>query len=356
MLAELLSQFGLDAPPVSVNSGVLRPPSQYYKFARGGLCLTCDDAHFAERFRFLFAECTSSQEELNGLQIFFLELTTNHISNTSLITFDAKESVDYPTFIRELFPERNLRVLPDKKLAKWRCLAPSDATEPVIAVGMGRMLVDRDYAWQAVVAQFAVSNVMRLQQDVWFFHAASLGIDKSGVLILGAKGSGKTTLSLAFAARSHAFLGDEYAAVWVRAGAILPFRRAVSIRPGVCAARLEARLQEMNPLIDKTQDGLNRVRLSVRDVFPDAPSCSVSLSHCFFLRSFKREPAVVEFAPGESGLPLLQPLVASLWCQRSGISTLEFLRTFSKARCFLVDVGGTADETAELIERVVEGK
>lgn len=356
MLAELLSQCGHDTPPVAEHRGAQRPPSQYYKFARGGLCLISDDIQFADRFRFLFAECASSRAELDGLDIFFLELTTNHISNTSLIRFDAKEALDYCTFIRELFPERNLRVLPDKKSLNWRCLAESDGTEPVVALGEGRMLVDRAYAWQAIVAQFAVSNVMRLQQDVWFFHAATVGIGKSGVLIIGAKGSGKTTLSLALAARSNTFLGDEYAAVCVRAGALLPFRRAVSIRPGICAARLEARLQGMNPLIDKAQDGLNRVRLSVRDLFPDAPSCPVILSHCFFLRSFKREPAVVEFAPGESGLPLLQPLLASLRCQRSGMLTLDFFRTFSRARCFHVDVGGTADETAELIERVVEGK
>ncbi len=320
------------------------------------MCLTCDDIQFAERFRFLFAECSSSQIELEGLPLFFLELTTNHISNTSLITFDAKEGLEYCTFVLELFPERNLRVLPDKTLAEWRCLAETDAMEPVIAVGKGQMLVDRNYAWQAIVAQFAVSNVMRLQQDVWFFHAATVGIGKSGVLIFGAKGAGKTTLSLALAARSHVFLGDEYAAVWVRAGALLPFRRAVSIRPGVRAARLEAQLQGMNPLIDKTQDGLNRVRLSVCDLFPDAPSRSVNLTHCLFLRGFQPEPALVEFAPGESWLSWLEPLVASLWCKRSGLLTLEFLRTFSRARCFHVDVGGTADETAELIERVVEGK
>jgi hypothetical protein len=35
---------------------------------------------------------------------------------------------------------------------------------------------------------------------------------------------------------------------------------------------------------------------------------------------------------------------------------LEFLRIFSRARCFYVDVGGTPDETAALIEQTVEGR
>ena len=192
------------------------PLSRYYKFARGGLCLACDDVQFADRFRFLFAECVSSQAELDGLQVFVLELTTNHSSNTSLISFSADEGVEYCTFILELFPERNFRVLPDKKLEGWRYLAAPDGANPVIAVGRNQLLVHRNCSWQAIIAQFAVSNVMRLQQDVQFFHAATVGIRSNGVFITGAKEAGKTTLSLALAARSHAFLGDEYAAVCVR--------------------------------------------------------------------------------------------------------------------------------------------
>lgn len=356
MLEKLFSHGGHDSQPFAEHGGAQRPPSQYYKFARGGLCLTCDDTQFADRFRILFAECVSSKAALNEFPVSCLELTTNHTSNTSLIWFNAKESLDYCTFILELFPERNLRVLPNKHLADWHCLAEFDGAEPVMAVGRSQVLVDRGYSWQAIVAQFAVSNVMRLQRDVRFFHAATVGIGGNGVLIVGAKGSGKTTLSMALAARSHAFLGDEYAAVCVRTGALLPFRRAVSIRPGTRSARLEARLQGMNPLTDKTEDGLNRVRLSVRDVFPDAAPRAVNLSHCLFLRGFQRKPGVVEFSPGEMKLPSLQPLLASLWSQRPGMLMLEFLRVFSRARCFYVDVGGTPDETAELIERVVEGK
>jgi hypothetical protein len=273
-----------------------------------------------------------------------------------LISFSAREGIDYCTFILELFPERNFRVSPDKKLAEWRYLAGSDSANPVMAVGRNQLLVDRNCSWQAIVAQFAVSNVMRLQQDVQFFHAATVGIGSNGVFITGAKGAGKTTLSLALAARSHAFLGDEYAAVCVRTGVLLPFRRAVSIRPGIRAAKLEAGLQVMNPLTDKTEDGANRLRLSVRDVFPNAEPRTVKLSHCLFLRGFQRKPEVVEFTAGEISPPLLQPLLASLWSKRPGLLMLELLRVLSRARCFHVDVGGTPDETAELIERVVEGK
>jgi hypothetical protein len=342
--------------PFVEESKELRAHSYYYKFARGGLRLSSDDKQFADRFRFLFSECVSSEEELRGLPVFILELTTNHLDSVSLISYSAEENLDYCAFILELFPERLLRELPYNDFAEWRCLFESDGIEPVIAVGNGQLLIDKSYSWQAIVAQFAVSNVMRLQQDVRFFHAATVAVGNNGVFIVGAKGSGKTTLSLALAARSHAFLGDEYGAVCVRTGALLPFRRAVSIRPGSRAARVESRLQEIKPLIDKTEDGLHRVRLSIRDVFPDSAPRSVVLSHCFFLRGFEREASVVEYVPGEKTIPSLQPLLASLWSQRPGRLMMEFLRIFSRVRCFHVDVGGTPDETAELIERVVEGR
>jgi hypothetical protein len=356
MLERCSSHRWHDSRQFAQRCGTQQLRSDYYKFARGGLCLTCDDVQFADRFRILFAECASSAAELEGLEVFWLELTTNLRSNTSLISFSSDESVDYCTFILKLFPERSLRLMPENKSAGLRYLADSGGREPVIAVGRNQLVVDRNYAWQAIAAQFAVSNAMRLQHDVRFFHAATVGIGSNGVFIAGAKGSGKTTVSLALAARSHAFLGDEYAAVCATTGTLLPFRRAVSIRPGSRAAKLEARLQGMNPLTDRSEDGLTRVRLSVRDVFPDAAPRSVGLSHCFFLRGFERKPRAVEVAPCETTLPSLQPLLASLWSQRPGMLMLELLRVFSRARCFDVHVGGTPDETAELIESVVEGK
>jgi len=343
-------------PPADAERGAARSRRRYYKFGHGGLCLTCDDLEFFDRFQFLFAECASSPVELDGLPLFFAELTTNPASSTSVLTFSGTESVDYLRFILELFPERNLRVLPDTKSTTWRYLAEPGAKGSVMAVGGNQLLMDRSYGWQAIVAQFVVSNVMRLQRHVRFFHAATVGIGDRGVLIIGAKGSGKTTLSLALAARSHAFLGEEYAAVCVRTGALLPFRRAVSIRPGARAARLEDRLQHMNLHTEKAQDGLHRVRVSVCDLFPEAAPRAVELTHCFFLRGFRHAAAAVEFAPGEMTLPALQPLLASLWSQRPGMLMMELLRVLSRTRCFYMDVGGTPDEAADVIERVVEGR
>jgi len=356
MLGSYLSARGHALRPLSDFSGSRTPRADYYKFARGGLCLASDDSGFAGRFRTLFAECLSSQQDLKGLPVFFLELTTDRASNTSHISFSASGGLDYCSFVRELFPERTLQLVPEKSIGGWRFLAESPRAEPVIAVHENELLIDRGYSWQAIVAQFAVNNAMRLQRDVRFFHAATVGVHSHGVFIAGAKGTGKTTLSLALAARGHAFLGDEYAAACVNTASLLPFRRAVSVRPGARAARLEARLKPMNLYTDKTEDGSDRLRFSVRDVFPEAAPRSVTLSHCFFLRGFQPKPAVAEITEGELPLPSLQPLLPSLWSQRPGALVLELLRIFSRTRCFHLDAGGTPDEAAELIENVVEGK
>jgi hypothetical protein len=356
MLGNYLSVHGHEPRLLAEPVGAQTTRSDLYKFARGGLCLSSDDSRFSDRFRVLFAECLSSREELAGLPLFSVALTTDQASNTSRISFSASDGLDYCSFVQELFPERSLRMVPDQRFPDWYCLAESPATEPVIAVKGDQLLVDRRYSWQAIVAQFAVNNVMRLQRDVRFFHAATIAIGNRGVFIAGAKGSGKTTLSLALAARSHAFLGDEYAAVCVKTATLLPFRRAVSVRPGARAAKLETRLAGMNPVKDKTEDGSERLRFSVREAFPEVASRPVPLAYCFFLRGFRQKPAVTEFAPGELSLPSLQPLAATLWAQRPGMLMLELLRVFSRARCFHVDAGGTPDETAEFIENVVEGK
>jgi hypothetical protein len=107
---------------------------------------------------------------------------------------------------------------------------------------------------------------------------------------------------------------------------------------------------------EKAQDGLHRVRVSVCDLFPEAVPRAVELTHCFFLRGFRHAAAAVEFTPGEMTLPALQPLLASLWSQRPGMLMMELLRVLSRTRCFYMDVGGTPDETADVIERIVEAR
>jgi hypothetical protein len=355
LLAGQLSHDG-DRAPYNKGCGSPRPwpPEQHYRFARGGLHLGSDDLSFAGRFQFLFAECACSPGELEGLPVLAVAVTTDHASNTLQVNFVAGRELDYGSFLVQWFPERNLAIVPTQEASDWCYLAESCNAQPVMAVRRNCLVVDRNYAWQAVVAQLAVNTVLLLQNDLWFFHASSVVIGDRGVMIVGEKGSGKTTLSLALAARSHAFLGDEYAAVCTKTGQLLPFRRAVSIRPGARAEKLEARLKSMNPAIDKSEDGLSRVRLSVRDIFPDSPMRTARFSHLLLLGGFADQPQMREISARELRMPELQPLLASLWARRGGALVMDFLRIMSGVRCYRAQAGGTPDETAALIERVVE--
>jgi serine kinase of HPr protein (carbohydrate metabolism regulator) len=53
-----------------------------------------------------------------------------------------------------------------------------------------------------------------------------------GLLLVGPKGSGKTTISLALAARGHDFLGDEMAGVRIGSLELVPVRRSLAVRDG----------------------------------------------------------------------------------------------------------------------------
>ena len=134
-------------------------------------------------------------------------------------------------FIRRLFPERGYRECPEAE-SGWRLLAQAVALEePVIAVGPFMMLVSRRHPWQHLVAMYAISSAIWLQPDVFVLHAASVGIAGKGVLLSGAKGAGKTTLALSFAAVDTHFSGMSGR----------PFRRCrASCYP--CGARLRSGL------------------------------------------------------------------------------------------------------------------
>jgi hypothetical protein len=234
-------------------------------------------------------------------------------------------------------------------------LAAAEAPEvPVLAFGPSGILVSGGHAWQHVIALYAISTAIRLRPDVYVLHAASLGVSGRGVLLSGAKGMGKTTLSLCFASRGHAFLGDEWAAVSSLSGELLPLRRAASIRPGPHSAGVDEYLRRHACDTEILPDGTQRVRTLVGSVFPQALPQVVPLTDIFFLRRFASRPTVERFSPGRGELPPISPILASVWGYSPSERALEMFRTLSKARWWHLDVGGSPEQTTELIEETVK--
>ena len=108
-------------------------------------------------------------------------------------------------------------------------------------------------------------------------------------MLVGPKGSGKTTLSTAIAIRGHAFLGDETAAYRASDGAILPMRRPMSVKPGVRSREMNAQLEIRNHAAD--EDGI--LHVPAREIF-EAQASSVKLAAVVFLDGFSDQPSIAK--------------------------------------------------------------
>jgi len=323
-----------------------------YRLADGLLYLDCDNPVFQQRFSVLFQECRVEGSPGNKAPFARVTLRTPRPQDPSLVRIQLSGDLPLLPFALELFRERGLVETQAADYPEWRVLAAPGGT-PLLGFREDRVLVFPVPGWQALVAELATSALMCLQDDVLFFHAATISIGGKGVFITGDKGQGKTTLSLALAGRGHGFLGDEYAAVSLSSTEILPFRRAVSIRPGPQAEGLAEHLKNRDYPTDMTPEGTTRVRASVGDVFPGPVPEPVKLTHAFFLEGFAAQPSVRKIAVGGSHIPFLRPLVPTIW-RRSGRVAFELLRILSEVNCFAILAGGSPDETASLIENTVE--
>jgi hypothetical protein len=212
-------------------------------------------------------------------------------------------------------------------------------------------LVDCGKLWQPFIANYAVNRVLRLQREILFFHAASIGLDGQGVMIIGPKASGKTTIALALAARGHDFLGDEMAAVHRETRSMLPFRRAVSIRPGPCARRVGEHLTRCQYPVERFPDGAERTLVNVANMLPQAGASPATLGSVLFLRHFADRPVAEPFAFSLEHFKMISPLACSMWGMPTGARMMDLSRLLRGVRCYHLDPGDP-DETADLVEQV----
>jgi len=335
---------------------VRRPQSdtECYRFGGSVLAIQCEDHAFSARFREIYSECSVQRPLDAALPQVSLRVTALPSEPDWLEISVSPALPDGVAFLGQLFPERGYQECPEAKPG-WRILAQAEAPEePVLALGSCGMLVSRKHPWQHLVAMYAISSAIWLQPDVFVLHAASIGIAGKGVLLSGAKGAGKTTLALSFASRGHAFLGDEWAAVSALSGELLPLRRAASIRPGPHPDGLDEYLRKHSCHVETLTDGTQRVRTRVAPAFPRAAAQVMPLTDIFFLRGFSARPGVEPFARHSGELPPASPLLASIWGHAPAERALYLLRTLGKGRWWHLDVGGSPEETADLIEETVK--
>ena len=326
-----------------------------YRFGNGRLELDSDDGPLNLRFRQIYPEGVVDPEGgRNGPLRVGCTVRSLDEPHVAAIAFEDPEDLDAVEFCRTLFPDRSYIAGPPAAPG-WQTISLGGTPlDPLVAMKGNFAIVDRRQVWQPFIANLAVNRVLRLQRDVLFFHAASVRVVDSGIMLVGSKGSGKTTTSLTLASRGHGFLGDEIAAVCVDTREMLPFRRAASIRAGIRTSRVSQRLAQAAYPAETFPDGSARVLANVADLFPEAVASPAKLTSVFFLRRFASRPAVEQFSFGLEHFHLLTPLGCCMWGVPMGLRMLQMSRLLSEVRCYHLD-SGSPDETAELLERVAEG-
>lgn len=202
--------------------------------------------------------------------------------------------------------------------------------------------------WRRIIANFVLLRVLRLRSELLFFHAAAVAIGGRGVMIIGPKGSGKSTTSLALASRGHQLLGDETAAYDPANGTLLPFCRPVGIKPGPKASAIASALAQRGARPD--EDGM--IRIPVTELLPVAAPQPATLSAVLFLQPFAPAPALARVEAGREEVGSMQPIASSLVNVPAPARVFQMVRLLSATTCYHLHAG-PPDATADMIERTI---
>src|SRR5262245_1215592 len=177
----------------------------------------------------------------------------------------------------------------------WICFALRGSNQPRLAFRDRDCLFALCPEWQRGIMWYLFWRLLRIRSDAIFFHASALGIFGEGTIFVGSAGAGKSTTSLALAARGHGFLSDEVAGYLPATGTLIPFRRPVGIKPGPRCSAVERSLD--SELADRIErEGF--IRIDVNKLFRVAEPRPVPLRRIAFLRGFASQPSIERIVPG----------------------------------------------------------
>jgi len=268
-------------------------------------------------------------------------LATFHAEDDTAFTVDdlilALGSADFP--FRLVTPEE----------PGWTSFAWRDERETLFSFRQRHCRIRKRPGWQRALSILILHRVFRLRSDAIFFHAAAVGIGGRGVLIVGPKGRGKSTTSLALASRGHDLLGDETACYVPARRELVPVLRPVGIKPGPSARAVEAVLGAAGTR------GEPILRLDVRFVFPGLPEPRpLPLFAILFLEPFASRPVLEPVGASTADIARLQPVSSSLVNAPKARRVFELGRMLAVSRVFRL-APGDPDDTAALVERTLGG-
>jgi hypothetical protein len=234
----------------------------------------------------------------------------------------------------------------ETKEAGWRCIAFRGSDVPAFAFRGRDCLFALDSRWRLCIIWYLFWRLLRIRSDVIFFHASALGIFGEGTIFVGPAGGGKSTTSLALAARGHNFLSDEIAAYVPARGELIPFRRPVGIKRGPRSSAVERGLaREHAERIE--QDGFARV--DIGKLFAVEEPRPFPLKRLVFLRGFGEQPSIRRIKPGRAELVELQPLMSSFLNASHSRRIFELTQLLSNGKVYQLNPGDP-DATGQHIE------
>ena len=328
------------------------PVCDWYRIVDALVGIESQDLRFKSRFRQLYGEFLCHPPRVSDrVQQIYCRVQVSDGVSTHLVTITTPEKVEIVDFLLNLYRDRGYAEMHDSP-ADWRSLGFARSGHPLLISKGAQVFVDAGQPWQALIATCVINLAMRMQSELLFFHAATVGIGGAGVLMAGDKGAGKSTLSMALAAQGNEFFGDEVAAVRSQTLELAPFRRAVSVRPGPQAPRVEKILGQTACFTEKFPDGTNRRRAEASKLFPRKVADSLPLRWVFFLRSFEDRPRAEAFVPRANDLRLLAPLPCTFLGASPAVTMMRVAKILSKVNCYFLHPG-LPEETARLVEGIV---
>jgi hypothetical protein len=338
-------------PPALLRSfgSVSRSKCDWYRIGDVSLGIDSDDFALRRRFSKLYGECLLDNRADTGAWV-HCRVQTAKGSRTHLVTFTGPGKIELMDLILQLFHDRGY-VEFNEGTAGWRALSLAGRDYPLLIANGDCALVDSTQPWQPLIANCALNLAMSALPDLLFFHAAAVVIGGAGVLLVGSKGAGKTTLSMALASRGHAFIGDEIVAVRVTTNELVPVRKAVSIRPGPRSRRVKQLLRHCSHTREEFPDGSTRMRAKALALFPAVVDRSFPLRCMFFLRQFEENPRIEKLLVGAADLQLLTPLAWRTPGASAAKRFMQVAKLVSNVKCYSL-YPGLPDEAAALVERI----
>jgi hypothetical protein len=232
--------------------------------------------------------------------------------------------------------------------AGWTCVAFRGSDVPALAFHGRDCVFSLDPRWTLCIVWYLFWRLLRIRSDAIFFHASALGLFGEGTIFVGPAGAGKSTTSLALAARGHNFLSDEIAGYIPARGELMPFRRPVGIKPGPRAIAVE---RGLGPAVAERIERDGFMRVGIESLFPVQPPKAVPLRRIVFLRGFAEHPSLQRLTPGRPEIVELQPLLSSFLNSSHSRRVFELTRMLSSTKVYQLQPG-EPDATARYLEEV----